>query len=43
MTPEQISLCKSHGFTHIYRVGSEFWGVKLIQGRPVWHRLPESQ
>lgn len=35
---------KAQGFTHIYRTQSgELWGVKLIEGKPVLHRLPPSQ
>ena len=39
-----IEELKAQGFTHIYRTPSgELWGIKLVEGVPVWHRVEQSQ
>lgn len=39
ITTEELSAYKAQGFTHIYRAGTQLCGVKLIEGKPVWHRI----
>ena len=40
LTDEEIAAYKADGYTYIYRSGAQLWGVKLIEGVPVWHQLP---